>query len=422
MRLAAVGALVLALAALAVVARGERGPGTYELTAAFADVRGIVPGAEVRAGGLRVGTVREVGLGADARPVLRLAVERDYVVRTSGTAAVRLQSLSGQTNRYVGLTQGRGAPLRDGGAIARARTRSPTEVDDALGTLTPRVRADLRAALGGLDRATAGRGADVSRTLQRSAAALGGASAVLEDATADGAALRGLVADAGRISGALAGRPAALRAAARSTAALLRTTGARQRELAATLDGLPAALRAPRLALAEADGVVAPARALVLAARPGVRQLRAASGELRGAVQAASPALHEARGLTRTAPGDLLALTPLLREARPVLGRLSSTLDRANPILDQTRVRLPDFFSFFANWADFTTAYDANGHGARVGIVLPPTSTQRLAPDGRGAGQLAPPYLRTPGALEGEPWRNYADSFVGGGAKAADGR
>ena len=89
-------------------------------------------------------------------------------------------------------------------------------------------------------------------------------------------------------------------------------------------------------------------------------------------------------------------------------------------MLDQGRVRLPDFFSFFSNWADFTSVYDANGHGARVGIVLPPAPTKVLEPDGDGAGQLKAPYLRVPGALGGEPWRDYADSFVAGGEKGAE--
>ena len=89
-------------------------------------------------------------------------------------------------------------------------------------------------------------------------------------------------------------------------------------------------------------------------------------------------------------------------------------------MLDQLRVRFPDLFSFFANWADFTSNYDANGHGARVGIVLPPTPTTVLSPSSDGAGQLAPPYLRTPGAMDGQPWSDYYKSFVDGGAPGPD--
>ena len=105
-----------------------------------------------------------------------------------------------------------------------------------------------------------------------------------------------------------------------------------------------------------------------------------------------------------------MAVTQRGRDVAEVFGRAAPTYGRVGP----------DFFSFFSNWADFTSNYDANGHGARVGIVLPPTSARRLAPDTNGAGQLAPPYLRTPGALEGAPWRDYAKSFVAGGAAASD--
>jgi len=110
-------------------------------------------------------------------------------------------------------------------------------------------------------------------------------------------------------------------------------------------------------------------------------------------------------------------MTPLLRAAGPMLAVLAPVLRRFDPMLDQLRVRFPDAFSFFANWADFTSNYDSGGHGARVGIVLPPAPTNTLPPDSNGPGQLAPPYLRVPGSLEGQPWNDYSKSFVGSGKR-----
>jgi hypothetical protein len=110
----------------------------------------------------------------------------------------------------------------------------------------------------------------------------------------------------------------------------------------------------------------------------------------------------------------------MLRAAAPLLETMIPVLHRIGPMLDQLRVRLPDAFSFFANWADFTSNYDANGHAARVGIVLPPAPTNTLSPSSDGPGQLAPPYLRTPGALDGQPWTDYFKSFVDGAKPAAD--
>jgi hypothetical protein len=101
-------------------------------------------------------------------------------------------------------------------------------------------------------------------------------------------------------------------------------------------------------------------------------------------------------------------------DAQPTLRTLDPVLRSAAPILDEARVRTPDFFSFFANWADFTSVYDANGHAARVGLVLPPAPDNVIDGSDNGAGSLAAPFVRTPGVLEGEPWDSYRDSFLSG--------
>jgi hypothetical protein len=37
-----------------------------------------------------------------------------------------------------------------------------------------------------------------------------------------------------------------------------------------------------------------------------------------------------------------------------------------------------------------------------------------------GAGSLERPFDRTPGALEGDPWNDYASSFIGGARPTSD--
>jgi phospholipid/cholesterol/gamma-HCH transport system substrate-binding protein len=409
--------VVLALAALAVavVAVVRSGPAEYPVSAVFSDVRGLVPGADVRAGGVRVGSVRDIALGDDGLPRVRMRVQDGYRLTTGARATIRMASLSGEFNRYVALVRGGGAPLPAGATLALHVTAAPVEVDDALSALDERTRADIHASLRGLRAALDGRGPQLSLTLRSSAAALGQTAGVAGDVAADGAALRSLVHDSATVSGALAERPERLAGAVQELAAVLATTGRRGRELDRTIAALPAGLREPRRALAAASQAIPDLRRLLRGAAPGLRELVPAAGELQRALVAARPALREARGLSAGAPRSLRALTPLLREARPVARQLEPVLRRAGPMLDQARVRLPDFFSFFSNWADFTSVYDANGHGARVGIVLPPAPTKVLKPDGAGPGQLKAPYLRVPGALAGEPWRDYADSFVAGG-------
>jgi len=402
--------VALVAGALVVLAVSASGPATERVQAVVPDARGLVKGADVRIGGIAVGQVDDVRLGADGRPHLTMTVRGDADLRTGARAAVRLASQSGEFNRYVALLPGTGAPLR--GSI-RA-TSSPVEIDEALAALDPHTRAQMRATLHGLRAALDGTGAADARTLKSAPAALAQTAAVLDDVSADGAALRTLVESTRRITAALAGRPRRLQDALGALRALLDTTAARARDLQTSLAGLPAALRAPRRALAGTRAALGDVRSAVHDAAPLAQRLGVTSRELRRALRAARPALAQAAPLTASAPADLRALTPLLREARPLLAQTAPVLRRLGPMLDQSRVRLPDFFSFFSNWADFTSNYDANGHGARVGIVLPPAATTTLDPSGSGAGQLRAPYLRTPGALEGEPWKDFAASFVAG--------
>jgi phospholipid/cholesterol/gamma-HCH transport system substrate-binding protein len=410
---------ILALAAGALLL-WSRGPARYHVTAVFGDVRGLVKGADVRAGGLTVGRVDAIRLGRDGLPRVRLAVDRSYPLRQGARAVLRVASMSSEWGSYVSLTSGGGRVLADGAVLGRRSTSSPVQADQAIQALDPRTRSELHTVLARVDQGTAARGPDIARTLSHAGRALGQVGGLAGDVSADGAALRSLVADTGTLAGGLASKPDRLGASVDSTAALVHITAGRETELRDTLAALPAALAQAGGALSAGDRAIVPLRSLATAARPGLPQLASTANELRPLARAARPTFENAAALVRRAPTDLRALAPLLRDAQPVLAELTPTLRKAGPMLDQARVRLPDAFSFFSNWADFTSNYDANGHAARVGIVLPPASTRRLAPDSDGAGQLALPYLRTPGSLEGDPWCDYAKSFVDGGRAAAD--
>src|SRR4051794_27747659 len=99
MRWLAGGLLAVALGAGVLVVGIARS--SYPVTATFTDVRGLVAGAEVRAGGIRVGRVDSIALGRDGLPRVGLSIDRSYVMHAGGTAAVCQASLSGEFNGYV---------------------------------------------------------------------------------------------------------------------------------------------------------------------------------------------------------------------------------------------------------------------------------------------------------------------------------
>ncbi|UTI66865.1 MlaD family protein [Paraconexibacter antarcticus] len=410
-RPAAVALLLVAL--VAVVLLTDHG-GTHEVTAVFRQANGLVTGGDVKAGGVRVGHIIAIDLGDDGLPHVKMEIDNDFAVRAGAHADVRFTSVAGEINRYVALTAGTGAPVADHAEIPVARTDNPVEIDQVLSTLDPATRRDVRSVLRDVDAATRRRGPLIERTLSRSADALEQVTEVVRQIRGDGDTLRQVVQDGHTTLTALAADPGGLGATVTQLAETLRTTGARQRELTQITARLAPGLRAPTRALETADRASGRLRALVAELRPSVAELPGFAADLQPALHAGRPALASARALVTSAPAELRRVLPLLRTAKPVLHTLDPVLRDTAPMLDQLRTRLPDAFAFLSGWADFGSNYDANGHLARVGLVFPPAPVNTIGPSDPGAGQLSPPFLRTPGVLEGEPWTTFEQSFVGG--------
>jgi phospholipid/cholesterol/gamma-HCH transport system substrate-binding protein len=408
--------LTLAVAAIAIVILTS-GPSTHTVTAEFSDVRGLVSGAQVRLAGVPVGSVTRIWLGPDGWPRVQMSIDDGVSIGTTGSAAVRLASLSGEFNDYVSVVQGDGPPVS---FIPSSHTTSPVAVDEALSALDPSTEASLRTILGGLRTTLSGEGSALAATLSQSQAALAEVGGLANDVGGDGAELQLALEASHTIASTLSSQTPQLGTAVDEASSLLHTVAGRAAAVSSALAGLPAGLEAANSTLTRGRQLIGPADQLVAVAVPAVSQLPAVSDELRDALGAAKPTLARAADVAASAPGAAVAMTPLLRAARPLLNTMIPVLRGLGPMLDQARVRLPDLFSFFSNWADFTSNYDANGHGARVGIVLPPAPTNVLSPSSNGGGQLAPPYLRTPGSLEGDPWTDYWKSFVAGGKPGPD--
>lgn len=415
-RLIAPLALALAAAAIAVIVLAN-GSGSYRVTAVFDQVYGLIPGSDVEAAGLRVGKVQSIWIGRDGMPHVQMSITDGYRLRTGARADLRQFSVAGEVNRFVSLTPGSGAPLPDGATLGLAHTSQPVEVYQLLDMLDPRTRAQVRAMFAGLDLSFAGRGPDIRAALAHSAAAIGNTAAMLAEVNSDGRALRTLVHQGRVLVSALASDPSSLGSMADQMAAVLATTARREAQLAESASLMAPGMGSAQTALGEVDRSVGTLDRFVRQAAPGIRELVPFSRALEPALVTAPRALRSADQLVRAAPPDARALMPLLGTLRPILPLMGRVLEGANPILDQLRVRMPDFFSFFSNWADFTADYDANGHAARVGVVFPPPSTKPVTPCQRAPGVLLPPFLRSPGVLGGQPWTDYQKTFIGGAQK-----
>jgi phospholipid/cholesterol/gamma-HCH transport system substrate-binding protein len=131
----AAGAAVLIVAvgflAYALGNTGRGSLGGYTLHAAFDNVGGIAPGADVRIAGLKVGSV--TGLAIDPKSYQALAtftVQSDIKLSTDSTASIATGGLLG--GNFVSLaTGGDTKMLTDGGTITI--TQSAVNLEDLLG-------------------------------------------------------------------------------------------------------------------------------------------------------------------------------------------------------------------------------------------------------------------------------------------------
>lgn len=414
-RLATGAGLAAFVIVLLLVIRGSAS--TYEVSATFDQVRGLIEGGEVKAGAQNVGTVEDIRLGEGGLPIVTMRVDNDYRIQQGAFADLRLASNLGAINRYVELTQGDGPELPDGAELGPSMTDEPVDLDLAVSTLDKGTRQDLAELIAGLDRATTGRGDDLRLTLRHSARALGETANVLHQVNRDQLAVRTLVAEGRRAVGALAANHDEVGAMADRLAAVLTIAARRQSELARTAAAFGPGAAGARATLARLAASTANLRALVADARPAVDELLPTARVLLPAVDALRPLIAEVNRLLERAPGQLRRLGGVLDEANPLLRRLDPVLDGMGPLVDHLRARAPEVIGFFTLLADATSNFDVNGNLVRS-TAIPIQSARHpnlIGASSDAAGSLVRPFDRTPGAAEGEPWKKYFRSFIGGG-------
>jgi len=106
-------------------------------SAVFADASRLKSGDTVRVAGLRVGTVNDVALQPDKKVLVSFNADRNFVLTSGTTAAVRYLNLVG--DRFLELADGPGPAriMQPGSQIPVDRTRPALDLDVLLGGLKP---------------------------------------------------------------------------------------------------------------------------------------------------------------------------------------------------------------------------------------------------------------------------------------------
>jgi phospholipid/cholesterol/gamma-HCH transport system substrate-binding protein len=422
-RLSALGAL--AVAAVAVLIVLMTGGSTYVLHAQFYDAGQLVSGDLVTVGGHSVGSIGAIKLADNGLADIELDISDGGItpLRRGTVATIGQLSLTGVANRFVGLTPGGGAPIRNGGTLPVTQTHGIVDLDAVLDSFTPQVRTQLQQILrSGAYLVSSPAASEFNQATPYFNPALSQTTQLASEIVSDHFALERLLSSTAQITSALAGRSGDLAGAVTNTATALREVASERSALQDAISRAPAVLHQGTQVLADTNGTLKVLNPAVKDLQPVAPRLATLLRRLEPAVQAAIPTIAGVQALVPGAKAALTAFPAVERVATPAVRSLASALPPITPILAGLRPYLPDAVSGFFNGVGGAGAagYDANGHylkseltvqggGASLSGLLSLLGgvTGSLGPfNGGRSGLLAPcPGGGSPPAADGtNPW------------------
>src|SRR5918992_2554795 len=243
-------ALALALVLLAIIAVAVllfTGDGGYRVTAEFVNAGQLVKGNEVKAGGVAVGSVKEIDVTPDGRAKVTLGInDEDYHPLRRGTRVmIKQASLSGIANRYVDLHVGpaNGEEIEDGGVIGTDETDTAVEIDQIFALFDERTRKGLQDFFTGSAEMLEGRGRELRRGIHYLNPAFSTGSRLFQELTRDEALLERFLVDSATLVNTLAERRDDLTGVVGNLNATFGALGRQQDALAESVERLPPFMR-----------------------------------------------------------------------------------------------------------------------------------------------------------------------------------
>jgi phospholipid/cholesterol/gamma-HCH transport system substrate-binding protein len=372
-RLAALGAIALAVVILAVVLIGGGGGHRYSML--FQSAGQLVKDDDVQVGGRRIGSIKDIQLTGDNQARIEIEVEEPYAPLHAGTRGViRATSLSGVANRYIALTPGPddAKQLDDGAVLGSDSTTTIVDLDQLFNTLDAKTRTDLQKLIKGFSTQYAGRTQEAGEAFRYFNPALSTSRDLVNELTKDEGTLTRFLVSSSQAVTALADRRDDLSGLVGNTNATAGAIASESQSLSQALQVLPATLRRANTTFVNLRATLDDLDTLVDVSKPATRELAPFLRELRPLVRDARPTIRDLRRLVSRPGGDndLIDATRkfpgLERIAAPALSNSRGALVRAQPVLEFIRPYAPDLTGWLKDFGQGAANYDANGHYARI--------------------------------------------------------
>jgi phospholipid/cholesterol/gamma-HCH transport system substrate-binding protein len=419
----AVGALVLVLLVVALLAFGGGGSSTYKLE--FTEADQLVRGDQVQVGGVPVGSVKEIELTHDFKALVTITVNSSLAPLHAGTVAqVRVPSLSSVANRYIALSPGpNNAPaLSSGTRLPASKTGEVTDLDQLFNTLDPKTRKGLQQFIQGTADQYVGQGKSLQGATEYFAPSLAATDHFFAELVRDQSTFTKFLVETAKAMTTIGARKEQLSDLVENANSTFTAIGSEQTNLARGLKELPVALRQGNRTFADLPSTFSALKKLVNASRPTVQPLNKLFSKLQPLLTTATPVVKNfALSFSRPGAGndltDFVRALPALADALETSTPAAVTsLRESVPITAFFGPYSPDLQGTLREFGQTDAYYDANGHYARISPVFPDFSldsknnltpasaSQALAPLKTGQLRRCPGAATQPAADGSSPF------------------
>jgi phospholipid/cholesterol/gamma-HCH transport system substrate-binding protein len=401
-RLPALGALLLAIAAIAYLATRSS---SYHYRFDFYDAGQLVTGDWVRIGGTPAGTVDSISLTPNGLAQVGVSLDSSFgPLRQGTTATIRTSGLTAVASRYIDISPAPtfDPPLAPNGVIGTSDTSGIVDIDQVFAALDANTREGLRRLIRGFGAWYQGKSAQANLTAQYFPPALKAYTQLFSQINADTPTLEQFIAATSQALGDIDQRSVQLTDLISQARVTTDALSSDNQSLSQALTNLPGALTEGAATFERLRTATLPALTrLVNATRPVTTPLSQFLPRLNPVLQEATPTFSLLRQ-TFDQPGPnndlydaLVQLPQLAREVVRDFPHAIKALGQGTPIFEFARPYIPDLVAWVANWDGIFAPYDANGHYART---VPVVAGFDFANDGQG-GTLTqtPPNLRGSG-------------------------
>lgn len=348
----------------------------YTVTAQVSDPQGLLKHADVRAAGVKVGTVSDITntttpAGTIANVQMQLNSTYAPVYRDA-TVLIRQKTLVGEN--YVELTRGlpRYGLLPDGAMLPLTHDLESVPIDKILNSLTAPVRRQVQVDLRSLGAGLHGEGAHLNEFLGQLEPTVQNGGTVLQLLNAQRQQVAAAVQQTGTVMQALANRTQALRSLVTGGEATAQAVASRDTALAGSLGELPSTLAQARTSVSRLSSFSGLASPVIANLRVAMTNLQPVIGELRPTAAAARTLFADLPPFLRVANPLLGHLQTFSTSATPAVPSLAALLRQTNPAFDYLKPYYRDVGSLLQNFG--SSLMLEKGTGDYIGRCLCPIS------------------------------------------------